>query len=67
MANQPDTIGGQSFRPFPEQNERGVDRTIVRELLKLTPTERVRRAEQMRLAALRLQEYGRKHRANKPA
>ena len=50
------------FRPFPEQDDHGVDVSLIRELLKLTPTERVSRGETLRQAALRLQHYGREHR-----
>jgi hypothetical protein len=52
-----------AFRPFPEQDENGVDLSLIRENLRLTPTERVRKADRARISALRLLEYGRKHRA----
>ena len=45
-----------------EQDESGVDVSLIRELLALSPTERVRRGDKARRDALRLHEYGRKHR-----
>ena len=57
---------GSLFRDSPtwygEQDENGVDLSLIREILKLTPTERVRRADRARRDALRLREYGRQHR-----
>jgi hypothetical protein len=44
---------------YGEQDENGVDLSLIREILKLTPTERIRRADKARLDALRLREYGR--------
>jgi hypothetical protein len=41
------------------QDDNGVDLTLIRANLRLTPAERLRRAESARLAALRLQELGR--------
>ena len=54
---------------YGEQDENGVDLSLIRENLKLTPTQRLRKAEQARRGALRLLEYGRKHRQQrqKPA
>jgi len=46
---------------YGEQDENGVDLSLIRENLKLTPTERVRRGDAARLDALRLMEYGRRH------
>jgi hypothetical protein len=48
---------------FPEQDENGVDLSLIRENLRLSPIERLRKAERARKSALRLQEYGRRHRA----
>lgn len=39
---------------FPEQNADGVDLTLIRENLKLTPLERVRKAERLRQHVLRI-------------
>lgn len=51
---------------FPEQDENGVDLSLIIENLRLTPTERVRRGDQARRDALRVLEYGRKHREKRP-
>ncbi len=45
---------------YGEQDENGVDLSLIRENLKLPPLERLRRAEQGLLGALRLREYGRR-------
>jgi hypothetical protein len=47
---------------YGEQDRSGVDLSLIREILKLSPTERLRRADRARRDALRLHEYGRKHR-----
>ena len=47
---------------FPEQNEDGVDLSLIRRNLDLSPTERLRRCDRARRDALRLQYYGQKHR-----
>ena len=47
---------------YGEQDESGVDLSLIRENLRLTPTERVRRADRARRDALRLLEYGRRNR-----
>jgi hypothetical protein len=47
---------------YGEQDENGLDLSLIRENLKLSPTERVRRADKARKAALRLLEYGRRNR-----
>jgi hypothetical protein len=46
-----------------------VDMTLIRANLRLTPTERLRRADRARRAALRLQEIGKqaRERRQKPA
>jgi len=44
---------------YGEQDENGVDLSLIRENLKLTPTERVRRGDRARLDILRLRKYGR--------
>jgi hypothetical protein len=45
---------------FPEQNADGVDLSLIRECLKLTPTERVRRNWEYRQRILRLQNSARR-------
>ena len=47
---------------YGEQDSSGVDLSLIREILKLSPTERARRADQSRRDALELLEYGRQHR-----
>jgi hypothetical protein len=49
-------------RDYGEQNADGVDLTLLRANLRLTPLERVRKAEKARRDALLLIEYGRRHR-----
>jgi hypothetical protein len=44
------------------QDERGVDVTLIRSILKLSPSERLRRADRARRSALRLMELGKKAR-----
>lgn len=51
---------------YGEQDENGVDLSLIRENLKLTPLERVRRGDRARRDALRLRELGRTLR-EKPA
>lgn len=47
---------------YGEQDEAGVDLSLIRENLRATPTERVRRADRARRDALRLLDYGRRNR-----
>ena len=47
---------------YGEQDANGVDLSLIRELLRLSPLERVRRADRARRDTLRLLEYGRRHR-----
>lgn len=42
-----------------QYDENGVDLSLIRANLRLTPTERARRAERARKAALRVQQIGR--------
>jgi hypothetical protein len=53
------------FKPWPEQDENGVDLSLIREALRLTPTERIRRADRARRSALRVQDIGRRTRASR--
>ncbi len=47
-----------------EYDENGVDLTLLRANLKLTPEERIRRADVMRRQALQLRAIGEEHRKN---
>ncbi len=47
---------------YGEQDENGIDLSLIRENLLLTPLERIRKADAARRQALRLLEYGRRHR-----
>ena len=47
---------------YGEQDENGIDLSLIRENLKLTPLERIRRGNLARRQALRLLENGRRHR-----
>jgi hypothetical protein len=71
-------MAGELPQPSPEeraaywksiQDEHGVDLTLIRENLKRSPIERLRRADAARRAALRLMELGRRarERRNEPA
>lgn len=51
---------------YGEQDENGVDLSLIRMNLRLTPTERVRRGDKARRDALRLLEYGRRSREKRP-
>jgi hypothetical protein len=48
------------------QDDRGVDVTLIRSILKLSPSERLRRADRARRSALRLMELGKKAREQRP-
>jgi len=50
-------FGGKLW--YGDQDENGVDLSLIRENLKLTPEERLRRADEAADDALRLMEYGR--------
>jgi hypothetical protein len=50
---------------YGEQDGNGVDLSLIRENLRLTPLERIRKADAARRQTLRLLEYGRKHRAKR--
>lgn len=47
---------------YGEQDENGVDLSLIRDNLRRTPAERVRQADKARRDYLRLQEYGRRNR-----
>jgi hypothetical protein len=47
---------------YGEQDEQGVDLSLIRENLKLTPRQRLLRGDRARRSALRLLEYGRRQR-----
>lgn len=49
---------------FPEQNEDGVDLSLIRGNLRMSPQERLRRAYRGRYQAMRLMEYGQRHGKN---
>ena len=51
---------------YGEQDANGVDLSLIREMLRLTPTQRVRRGDKARRDALRLLEYGRRNREKRP-
>jgi hypothetical protein len=52
----------QDPRWYGEQDENGVDLSLIRENLNLAPRERLRRGDRAREDALRLLEYGRRQR-----
>ncbi len=52
----------KSAAPFPEQDENGVDLSLIRTNLRLSPVERLRKGDQARRSALRLMRLGRQHR-----
>ena len=52
---------------YGEQDENGVDLSLIRANLKLTPTERLLQGDRCRRSALRLMEYGRQHREKRSA
>ena len=51
---------------YGEQDENGVDLSLIRENLKLTPTERLRKADRAWRDTLRLMEYARRNREKPP-
>ena len=51
-----------SGRDYGEQDENGVDLSLIRMNLRLTPAERLRRGDKARRDALQLLEYGRRNR-----
>ena len=55
---------GRYFGPdyYGEQDENGVDLSLIRENLKLSPTERARQGDRAARDTLRLTEFARRHR-----
>jgi hypothetical protein len=51
---------------YGEQDENGVDLSLIRENLKLTPKERLRQGDDARASALELLEIGRRNRLARP-
>lgn len=49
---------------YGEQVENGIDLSLIRENLRLTPLERIRKGDAARRQALLLLEMGRRHREN---
>lgn len=47
---------------YGEQDENGIDLSLIRANLRLTPLERIRRGDVARRRTLELMEYGRRHR-----
>jgi hypothetical protein len=48
------------WTPYGEQDENGVDVSLIRANLKLTPTERLRQGQRMQRQAMRLRKYARR-------
>jgi hypothetical protein len=58
--NEANEQGGRLW--YGEQDANGVDLSLIRENLKLTPSERLLRGDRARQSALQLLEYGRQQR-----
>ncbi len=58
----PESSAGPHY--YGEQDENGIDLSLIRENLRLTPLERVRKHDVLRRQILKLLEYGRQHREN---
>jgi hypothetical protein len=54
-------VGQSSPIDYGEQDENGIDLSLIRENLKLSPLARIRQADAARRQALLLMEYGRRH------
>ena len=52
---------------YGEQDENGVDLSLIRSNLRLTPEERLLQGDRARYGALELREYGRRHREERVA
>ena len=55
MSGEPEQPGERAFGAPGQYDDRGVDLSLIRSNLSLTPTERARRAERARRSALRVQ------------
>ena len=64
-ASDPTLPQGRSFRYYGEYSASGVDVSLIRYLLSLSPLERVRLMERHARDVEQLLEYGRKHRETK--
>ena len=53
------SVPAPTFGTLGEYDQNGVDLSLIRANMKLTPEERARRAERARKAALRVQQIGR--------
>ena len=51
---------------YGEQDENGIDLSLIRRNLRLSPTERIRRAERESKGLLHLREYVRRNREKRP-
>ena len=47
IVSEPEVVDGVNLTPGAHQDERGVDRTLIRHCLELTPTERLEENEGM--------------------
>ena len=56
---QPERLGPHDYG---EQDDNGIDVSLIRDNLKLSPLERIRRGDAARRQALWLMEHGRRHR-----
>jgi hypothetical protein len=54
-------VGQSGPIDYGEQDENGIDLSLIRENLKLSPLARIRQADAARRQALLLMEYGRRH------
>jgi hypothetical protein len=56
-----------SITGYPEQDENGVDLSLIRSMLELSPLERFRLMERKARETLTLNQYGRRHREDQSA
>lgn len=64
MESSEDLIPAHGPLDYGEQDENGIDLSLIRENLMLTPLERIRKADAARRQALLLMEHGQRHREN---
>jgi len=62
MADRSEVHAVPAQTGYGDQDENGVDLSLIRELLRLSPVDRVRRADRARRDTLRLLDYGRRQR-----